>query len=51
MVLPAGNCGYVCVVPIWLQDLLVVGGPWAAIGMRRPPTSAIRKAPGLRVVA
>jgi hypothetical protein len=51
MVLPAGDCGYVCVVPIWLQDLLVVGGLGAAIGTRRPSTSATCQAPGFRVVA
>jgi hypothetical protein len=51
MVLPAGDCGYVRGMPSWLQDLLVVGGLWAAIGTRRPPTSAICKAPGFRVEA
>jgi hypothetical protein len=44
VLLPAGDCGYVCGVPSWLQDLLVVGGLRAAI-------SAICKAPGFRVEA
>jgi hypothetical protein len=38
-------------VSIWLHDLLVVGGLWAAIGMQRPPASVICKAPGFRGVA
>jgi hypothetical protein len=48
MMLLAGDRGYVCVVPIWLQDLLVAGGPGAAIGMRRSLASAARPAPGPR---
>jgi hypothetical protein len=46
MMLLAGDLGYVCVVSIWLHDLLVVGGLWAAIGMQRAPASAICPAPG-----
>jgi hypothetical protein len=51
MMLLAGDRGYVCVVSIWLQDLLVAGGPWAAIGMRGPPASVICPALGPRAAA
>ena len=51
MVLLAGDRGYVWVVPIWLQDLLVVGGLGAAVGMRPPWASAICPASALLAVA
>jgi len=51
MMLLAGDRGYVCVVSISLHDLLVAGGLRAAIGMQRPPVSAICPAPGSRGVA
>lgn len=51
MMLPAGDRGYVCVVPNWLQDLLAAGDLCAVIGMRGPPASAICPAPGPHAAA
>ena len=51
MMLLAGDRGYVWVVAIWLQDLLVVGGLWAVIEMRQPSASGICPASGRLAVA